>query len=152
MGALRQMKASLLHSKLDYEGQINAIAKVQGVIECTPGGEVINANEIFLKLVGYTLEDVRGKNYSMFVDAAVRGTHSYQDSGRARTRREPPGRYRKVTTKAVTSWVQGVYNPILDCRRQAVEGRRLSQRLTKQREEAILNAASAVRSTSSTPT
>ena len=36
MGALRQMKDSLLHSKLDYEGQINAIAKVQGVIECTP--------------------------------------------------------------------------------------------------------------------
>ena len=29
------MKDSLLHSKLDYEGQINAIAKVQGVIECT---------------------------------------------------------------------------------------------------------------------
>ena len=39
MGALRQMKDSLLHSKLDYEGQINAIAKVQGVIECTLDGE-----------------------------------------------------------------------------------------------------------------
>ena len=52
MGALRQMKDSLLHSKLDYEGQINAIAKVQGVVECTPTGEIVSANEIFLKLVG----------------------------------------------------------------------------------------------------
>src|SRR6185436_1740876 len=78
MGALRQMKHSLLHSKLDYEGQINAIAKVQGVIECTPEGEVTNANDIFLKLLGYSLDDVKGKNYSMFLDAEVKGTASYQ--------------------------------------------------------------------------
>jgi hypothetical protein len=69
MGALRQMKDSLLHSKLDYQGQINAIAKVQGVIECTLDGDVSNANEIFLGLTGYALEDVRNKNYSMFVDS-----------------------------------------------------------------------------------
>ena len=69
MGALRQMKDSLLHSKLDYQGQINAIAKVQGVIECSLDGEVTNANDIFLNVLGYSLEDVKGKNYSMFVDA-----------------------------------------------------------------------------------
>ena len=78
MGALRQMKASLLHSKLDYEGQINAIAKVQGVVECAPSGEIISANDIFLKLMGYSLDEVRGKNYSMFLDAEVRATTSYQ--------------------------------------------------------------------------
>ena len=92
MGALRQMKASLLHSKLDYEGQINAIAKVQGVIECTPAGEIINANDIFLKLLGYTLDDVSGKNYSMFVDAEVRGTDELPGFlAGAGARRKPPG-------------------------------------------------------------
>ena len=44
MGALRQMKASLLHSKLDYEGQLKGIARLQGVIETTPSGEIIHAN------------------------------------------------------------------------------------------------------------
>ena len=92
MGALRQMKDSLLHSKLDYEGQINAIAKVQGVIECTPDGTVLNCNDIFLKLMGYTLEDVKGKNYSMFVDEEVRRTASYQGFWPAlAARREPAG-------------------------------------------------------------
>ncbi len=61
MGALRQMKDSLLHSKLDYEGQINAIAKVQGVIECSLDGNITSANDIFLKLMGYSLEEVKGK-------------------------------------------------------------------------------------------
>jgi len=142
MGALRQMKASLLHSKLDYEGQINAIAKVQGVIECTPGGEVINANEIFLKLVGYTLEDVRGKNYSMFVDAAVRGTQSYQDFWPALARGESrQGEYRKVTRDGRDVWVQGVYNPILDAEGKPAKVVAYLSDITTQRQEAIMNAA-----------
>ena len=52
MGALRQMKASLLHSKLDYEGQLKAIGRLQGVVETTPTGEFIWANDIYLKLLG----------------------------------------------------------------------------------------------------
>ena len=142
MGALRQMKASLLHSKLDYEGQINAIAKVQGVIECTPAGEVVNANEIFLKLVGYTLEDVRGKNYSMFVDAAVRGTASYQDFWPALARGENrQGEYRKVTRDGRDVWVQGVYNPILDADGKPSKVVAYLSDITSQRQEAIMNAA-----------
>ncbi|HEX5161577.1 MAG TPA: methyl-accepting chemotaxis protein [Steroidobacteraceae bacterium] len=142
MGALRQMKASLLHSKLDYEGQINAIAKVQGVIECTPAGDVINANEIFLKLLGYSLEDVRGKNYSMFVDAEVRGTASYQGFWPALARGESrQGEYRKVTREGRDVWVQGVYNPILDAEGKPSKVVAYLSDITKQREEAILNAA-----------
>ena len=142
MGALRQMKASLLHSKLDYEGQINAIAKAQGVIECTPSGEVISANEIFLKLVGYSLDDVRGKNYSMFVDAAVRGTQSYQDFWPALARGESrQGEYRKVTRDGRDAWVQGVYNPILDAEGKPAKVVAYLTDITTQRQEEIMNAA-----------
>src|SRR5690606_12044753 len=71
MGALRQMKASLLHSKLDYEGQLKGIARLQGVIETTPTGEIIWANDIYLKLLGYTLEEVKGKHYGLVVDKEI---------------------------------------------------------------------------------
>src|SRR5688572_17411898 len=142
MGALRQMKASLLHSKLDYEGQINAIAKVQGVIECTPTGEVLNANEIFLKLVGYSLDEVRGKNYAMFVDSAVRGTASYQGFWPALARGESrQGEYRKVSRDGRDVWVQGVYNPILDAQGKPAKIVAYLSDITTQRKEAILNAA-----------
>ena len=91
MGALRQMKDSLLHSKLDYQGQINAIAKVQGVIECSLEGEVANANDIFLNLLGYSLDDVKGKNYSLFVDSQDSAANQGLVEGAAGWR-EPPGR------------------------------------------------------------
>jgi methyl-accepting chemotaxis protein len=142
MGALRQMKDSLLHSKLDYEGQINAIAKVQGVIECAPDGTVLNANEIFLKLMGYTLEDVKGKNYSMFVDEEIRRTSSYQGFWPALARGESKqGEYRKQTFDRSSVWVQGVYNPILGADGKPFKIVAYLSDITKQRQEALLNAA-----------
>jgi PAS domain S-box-containing protein len=113
MGALRQMKDNLLQSKLDYEGQINAIAKVQGVVECSPEGGVLNCNEIFLKFMGYELKDVKDKNYSMFVDAdlheANRGLWQSLQRGESRQ-----GEFRLVTFDKREVWVQGVFNPITD--------------------------------------
>jgi len=142
MGALRQMKGSLLHSKLDYEGQINAIANVQGVVECTPDGEIINANEIFLKLLGYTLDDVKGKNYSMFVDAEVKGTASYQGFWPALKRGESKqGEYRKVARDGHDVWVQAVFNPIVDADGQPFKVVAYLNDVTKTRQEALLNAA-----------
>ena len=142
MGALRQMKDSLLHSKLDYEGQINAIAKVQGVIECAPDGTVLNANEIFLKLMGYTLDDVKGKNYSMFVDDEIRRSASYQGFWPALARGESQqGEYRKQAFDRSSVWIQGVYNPILGADGKPFKIVAYLTDITKQRQEALLNAA-----------
>jgi methyl-accepting chemotaxis protein len=142
MGALRQMKSSLLHSKLDYEGQINAIARAQGVIECTPGGEIVNANDIFLKLMGYSLEDVKDKNYSIFVPADARVTASYQSFWPAMARGESrQGEYRKVTRDGREVWLQGVYNPILGADGKPFKVVAYLSDVTKQRQEALLNAA-----------
>ena len=142
MGALRQMKDNLLHSKLDYEGQINAIAKVQGVVECAPDGTIISCNEIFLKLMGYALEDVKDKNYSMFVDEAVRATASYQGFWPALARGESrQGEYRKRARDGHDVWVQGVYNPILGADGKPFKVVAYLSDITKQRQEALLNAA-----------
>jgi methyl-accepting chemotaxis protein len=142
MGALSQMKDSLLHSKLDYEGQINAIATVQGVIECKPDGEIISANEIFLKITGYTLEEVRGRNYSLFVDAGTRNGASYQAFWPALQRGESrQGEYRKIAKNGREVWVQGIYNPILDASGKPFKIVAYLNDITQQRQEGLMNAA-----------
>jgi methyl-accepting chemotaxis protein len=142
MGALRQMKDSLLHSKMDYEGQINAMAKVQGVVECTPTGEIISANEIFLKLLGYSLDDIKGKNYSMFVHPDNRSTASYQSFWPALGRGESrQGDYRKQARDGHEVWVQGVFNPIFDASGKPFKIVAYVTDITRQRQEALLNAA-----------
>jgi hypothetical protein len=62
-GALCQMKASLLHSAR-LRGPDQRDRQGAGRHRVPPGGSD-QCQRIFLKLVGYTLEDVRGKNYSM---------------------------------------------------------------------------------------
>jgi PAS domain S-box-containing protein len=144
MGALRQMKDSLLHSKLDYEGQINAISNVQGVVECAPDGTIISCNAIFLKLMGYALEDVKGKNYAMFVDEDVRRTASYQGFWPALARGESKqGEYRKQAFDRSSVWVQGVYNPILGADGKPFKVVAYLSDITRQRQEALLNAVRA---------
>jgi len=135
MGALRQMKDSLQLSKLDYQGQINAIAKVQGVIECSVEGQLDNANDIFLNVLGYSLEDVQGKNYSMFADDA-------KDLWPALKRGESrQGEFRLVARDRREIWFQGVFNPIVDAAGQPFKVVAYLNDVTKQRKEAVLNAA-----------
>ncbi len=142
MGALRQMKDSLLLSKLDYQGQINAIAKVQGVIECSLEGQVDNANDIFLNLLGYSLEEVKGKNYSMFVDAAAMDSAAYQGLWQALQRGESrQGEFRVVARDKREIWFQGVFNPIVDASGKPFKVVAYLNDVTKQRQEAVLNAA-----------
>jgi len=54
----------------DWAGQIAAIGKSQAVIEFSPNGEILAANENFLNAVGYRLEEIVGKHHSLFVDPA----------------------------------------------------------------------------------
>ncbi|HEX6637743.1 MAG TPA: PAS domain-containing protein, partial [Steroidobacteraceae bacterium] len=140
MGALRQMKDSLLQSKLDYEGQINAIAKVQGVIECSPEGNVLNANEIFLKFMGYSLDDVKGKKYQTFVDADLHAADAglWQALQRGESRQ---GEFRLVTRDRSEIWVRGVFNPIADAYGKPFKVVAYLNDVTQARQEAVLNAA-----------
>jgi methyl-accepting chemotaxis protein len=142
MGALRQMKDSLLHSKLDYEGQINAIAKVQGVVECTPEGTILGSNDLFLQLMGYKLEDVKDKNYSLFVDEETRRNPGYQGFWPALARGESrQGEYRNRTRDGRDVWVQAVFNPILAADGKPFKVVAYLSDITRQRQEAVLNAA-----------
>jgi len=135
MGALRQMKDSLLLSKLDYQGQINAISKVQGVIECSVEGLVDNANDIFLNLLGYSREEVSGKSYSMF-GGDDKDLWPALQRGESRQ-----GEFRVVSRAKQEIWFQGVFNPIVDASGKPFKVVAYLNDVTKQRQEAVLNAA-----------
>ena len=82
--------------ELDYAGQIAAIQSSQAVIEFEMDGTIISANEIFLKTVGYTLEEIKGQRHSMFrrrgpaVQFRISGLVAATQSRGMRCRRIPP--------------------------------------------------------------
>jgi len=68
----RKMKA------LEDAGKMAAIDRVQAVIEFELDGTIRHANDNFLRTMGYSLEQVRGKHHSMFVEPALRDSSEYR--------------------------------------------------------------------------
>lgn len=64
---------------LDYSAQIAAISRSQAVIEFQPDGTIVTANHNFLALMGYSLDEVRGRNHSIFVEPESRAGREYSD-------------------------------------------------------------------------
>jgi methyl-accepting chemotaxis protein len=99
----------------DYAGQIAAIGRIQAVIEFTLDGVILNANDNFLRLMGFTLDEVKGKHHSLFVRREDAGSPAYRQfwsdlaEGRAKT-----GRFQRITKGGKPVWIQGSYFPILD--------------------------------------
>jgi methyl-accepting chemotaxis protein len=54
----------------DYKGQIDAIKRSQAVIAFDLDGTILDANPNFLKVLGYSLAEIRGRHHSMFVEPA----------------------------------------------------------------------------------
>jgi methyl-accepting chemotaxis protein len=56
----------------DALAQAAAIGESQAVIEFNMDGTIITANENFLKAIGYTLAEIKGKHHGMFVEPSER--------------------------------------------------------------------------------
>jgi methyl-accepting chemotaxis protein len=99
----------------DSSGQIEAIGKSQAVIEFGMDGIILGANENFLKTLGYSLSEIKGKHHSMFASPSERDSAEYRDFWAKLNRGEfQSGEYKRIGKGAKEVWIQASYNPILD--------------------------------------
>ena len=99
----------------DYSGQIAAIGKSQAVIEFKMDGIIVTANDNFLKTLGYTLDEVKGKHHSMFVQEAYRQSPDYREFWAKLNRGEyQAAEYLRIGKGGKEVWIQASYNPIMD--------------------------------------
>ncbi|PKR89530.1 hypothetical protein CXZ10_09155 [Pleomorphomonas diazotrophica] len=99
----------------DFEGQIAAISKAQGIIEFSLDGKILSANENFLNMLGYTLAEVRGQHHSILVDPAYRASVDYRMFWEKLGRGEyDTNQYKRIGKGGREIWIQASYNPILD--------------------------------------
>jgi methyl-accepting chemotaxis protein len=99
----------------EEEAQVTAILKTQAVIHFTPEGTVLWANDLFLNVMGYRLEEIQGKPHALFVDETYAKSQDYRSfwadlrSARART-----AEFRRIAKGGREVWIQATYTPILD--------------------------------------
>jgi methyl-accepting chemotaxis protein len=99
----------------NMRGQLMAINRVQAVIEFSLDGTVLHANQNFLSVMGYSLEEIKGRHHSMFVDADYRASNEYRSFWERLGRGDfEAGQYKRIGKGGKEVWIQASYNPILD--------------------------------------
>ena len=100
---------------LEDRGKIAAIERAQAVIEFDLDGTIVTANQIFLDVMGYALNDIRGKHHSMFVTPADRDSAAYRDFWASLNRGEyQAAEYKRIGKGGKEVWILATYNPIFD--------------------------------------
>ncbi len=99
----------------EAESVLTAVSKVQAMIEFKLDGTIIHANENFLRTMGYTLDEIKGKHHSMFAEPGISSTIEYRHFWDKLGRGEyDAGQYKRLGKGGKEVWIEASYNPIMD--------------------------------------
>ncbi len=99
----------------EHEALQKAVSRSQAVIEFKPNGEIISANENFLKTFGYTAGEIKGRHHSLFCDSTYANSMEYRqfwtdlENGYFQA-----GEFSRIAKGGRNVWIVGSYNPVVD--------------------------------------
>ncbi|MGF1622810.1 MAG: PAS domain-containing methyl-accepting chemotaxis protein, partial [Rhodomicrobiaceae bacterium] len=103
---------------------------------------IITANENFLGAIGYSLEEIKGRHHSMFVDPTERESTEYNEFWRSLNRGEFQAReFRRIRKDGNDVWIQASYNPIFEPNGKPVKIIKFATDITSQVRQRIQKAA-----------
>ncbi|WP_300033298.1 PAS domain S-box protein [uncultured Roseobacter sp.] len=98
-----------------YRSQYDAISREQSKILFDTEGNILEANDRFLEMTGYSREEVVGKTQKMFLHEDFSGTEKHEEywqnvlSGKLKS-----GVFKRFGRDNRPMWLQAVYSPVLD--------------------------------------
>lgn len=94
---------------------ITALDRSTAVIEFNMDGTVRDANDNFLELMGYALDEVKGQHHRIFCEAAYAESDDYQKFWEKLNQGQFfDSSYRRVTKNGRLVWLGATYNPVFD--------------------------------------
>ena len=101
--------------KAESEARMQAVDRVQAVIEFDLDGHVLVANENFLNAMGYSLDEIVGKHHRMFCDPEFANSAEYRALWqRLKEGLFDSGEYMRIHKDGHEVWINASYNPVFD--------------------------------------
>ncbi|WP_191602369.1 PAS domain-containing methyl-accepting chemotaxis protein [Marinomonas algicola] len=118
-----KIASDVTKTKTDLDNQqsvLNAIDRSLAVIEFTPEGDILHANENFTATIGYSLSDIIGKHHKLFCyqDFYDENPTFWQDLAKGAFR---SGQFKRKDKNGNTLWLEATYNPILDNKNNVIK-------------------------------
>lgn len=104
-----------VHHEHENQSLIDAISRSMAVIEFTPQGQILNANDNFLRTVQYSREEIIGQHHSMFCHRNEVESPAYKAFWASLNRGEYHShRFERKNKFGKTLFLEASYNPIFD--------------------------------------
>jgi methyl-accepting chemotaxis protein len=118
----------------DYASQIDAIGKSQAVIEFDLDGTIRTANQNFLSVLGYSLDEIQGQHHSMFATPELANSPQYtQFWAKLRKGEFISDEFLRIGKGGKEIWIQASYNPIMDASGNPVKVVKFASDITAQK-------------------
>lgn len=122
----------------EAQSHLKALDHSTATIEFELDGTIVTANDNFLATVGYTLDEIRGKHHSMFLDKAYCKTDEYgrfwSDLGNGETKADE---FRCFGKGGREIWLQATYNPVLNALGQPQKIVKFAYDVTAQKKQSL---------------
>ncbi|WP_313771338.1 PAS domain-containing methyl-accepting chemotaxis protein [Rheinheimera sp. 4Y26] len=130
---------------MEQQAIIAALHKSQAIIEFSPCGHILHANQNFLATVGYSLEQICGQHHRMFCfDEFYRQQPDFwQELQQGQFK---SGQFERKNAQGEAIWVEATYNPVFDEERRVVKVIKFASDITAliRQRQAVLNATATV--------
>jgi PAS domain S-box-containing protein len=99
----------------ELKNRLNAINSSNAVIEFDLNGIILDANEKFQSVMGFSLEKIVGKHHRVFVTEKFEYSKEYLEFWKALKNGEfISGQFERIKSDGTTVWLQATYSPIFD--------------------------------------
>ncbi|MDD0998260.1 PAS domain-containing methyl-accepting chemotaxis protein [Pseudomonas sp. TNT2022 ID1044] len=103
----------------EANAKLAAVSRSMAMIEFTPEGIVLDANENFCSVMGYSAEEVRGKHHRVFCEEVFYRSEEYARLWRDLARGEPvSGTFLRLSKGGKEIWLEASYMPVFGPDRQ----------------------------------
>ncbi len=120
----------------EMENIWSSVFDSSAVIEFTPQGEILNASPLFLQLMGYSLEDIKGNKHSLFCDTDYAASPEYREFWQTlRSGKVVTSAFQRYKKNGDRVWLSGSYFPVYDDRGLVVKVMKIASDITASSEE-----------------
>ena len=100
---------------ITQRNKLESLDRSMARIEFAPDGTILDANQNFLDVMGYTLSEISGKKHSLFVDDETKNSPEYAAFWeKLRSGEFESAAFKRLAKGGREVWIQATYNPVLN--------------------------------------
>ena len=111
---IKRELASCHQERDQLQNILKALSQSMALIEFSPEGRILDANPLFLRVVGYRLEELQGQPHSLLCRSELSNSPAYGQFWQRLARGESiSDKLPRLTKQGQDIWLEASYNPVL---------------------------------------